>query len=194
MKQALFNPFIKYAGTKALAFGLLFISISWLFAALCNARFDGIVDLHFYDKVSWLQPMLDQFIGLLIMVLVFYLIALVLGSKPRLIDLAGTFAYSRLAFLLAPLLNISGLISNLTNQLKTIDPSHPVLPFSNDQLILLMLLSLATLALVVWLVALYFKAWKTCSNLKGNKLVFSFIAGLLIVEVITVFLTRNFIA
>lgn len=193
MKQSLFNPFIKYAGTKALAFGLLFIVISWLTAATFDTRFDGIIDLHFYDSVGLLQPLFDQLIGLIAMVVVFYLIALILGSKPRIIDLAGTFAYSRLAFFLAPFLNISGFLSGLSNLLKGIDPNNPVLPFTNSQLVLFILLSLVSVALVVWLVALYFKAWKTCSNLKGNKLVLSFIVDMLIVEILTVYLTRNFI-
>lgn len=193
MKQALFNPFIKYAGTKALTFGLLFILVSWQTASLYNTRFDGIIDLHFYDSVSLFQPLFDQLIGLIAMVVVFYLIALILGSKPRIIDLAGTFAYSRLAFFLAPFLNISGFLSGITGLLKTIDPNHPVLPFTNEQLLLFVLISLVSVALVVWLVALYFKAWKICSNLKGTKLIISFIVGLLIVEIITVYLTRNFI-
>ena len=193
MKQYLFNPFIKIAGSKALIFGLLFILISSIFAAFFNTRFDGIVDLHFYNKVNWVQPLLDQLIGLIIMVAVFYLIALILRSKPRIIDLAGTFAYSRLAFLLAPALNMSGFLSGIGNQLKSMDPNHPVLPFSSAEFVLLILLSLFSLVLVIWLVVLYFKAWKTCSNLKGNQLVVSFIAGLLIVEIVTVYLTRNLI-
>lgn len=194
MKQNLFNPFLKIAGWKALAFGLLFIVVSWLFATLCNARFDGIIDLHFADSVGLLHPLFDQLIGLIVMVVVFYLMALILGSKPRVIDLAGTFAYSRLAYVLAPLFNISGFMSGLTNQLKTIDPNHPVLPFSNSQLALFIAFTLFSLTLVVWLVALYFKAWRTCTNLKGNRLVISFIAGLLIVEIITVYLIRSLIA
>ncbi|MDI1233093.1 MAG: hypothetical protein PSX81_02295 [bacterium] len=192
MKQLLFNPFIKIAGAKALLLGLVLIIIGSVFASLFNARFDGLIDLHFYKGVNVFQALFDQIIGLIVVAFVFFITALILGSKPRLVDLVGTFAYSRLPYVFAPLLNITGVFLTFSNALQSIDPANPVLPLSSSQLVSFVFLTILSIVLVVWLVTLYFKAWKTCSNLKGNKLVLSFIAGLLIAEILTVYLTRNF--
>lgn len=191
IKQLIFNPFIKLAGLPALAFGVFFLIVGALLAGYCNARFDGVIDLHFGHSVGFVQPLIDQVLAWGSLVLVFYLLSLAFGARPRLIDLAGTMALARLPFAFAPMINAGGHISNVSDKLKSIDPQHVVFPVSGSELIIFVLLSIISVILLVWLSALYFNAYKICTNLKGNNLIVSFIVGLLMAEALSVYLIRT---
>ncbi len=190
-RQLMYNPFVRFAGVPALAFGFLFLIAGALLAGFCNARFDGAIDLHFGHSVGFILPLTDQLLAWGSLVVVFYALSLALGARPRLIDMAGTMALARLPYAIAPLINVGGHISNVTDKLSSMDPQHPVLPVSGGELVVFILLSIITVLLLVWLIALYFNAYKVCSNFKGNKLVISFIVGLVAAEALSFYLIRS---
>jgi hypothetical protein len=189
MSRLLFNPFEKIAGLQALLLGLLLMTIGAVLAALCHARYDGVIDLHFVVEINFWEPFSDQLISWLTLSAVFYMAALICGARPRPIDIIGTFALARAPFTLVPLINSTGFITRITQQMATTERQEFSMTTS-DTLYLVLLLTPVILA-VIWMVSLYLKAYKTSTNLKGNKLIVSFIAGLLVSEIVVVYLTRT---
>lgn len=57
---------------------------------------------------------------------------------------------------------------------------------SNSQIVLALLILTSSLVLTVWMITLMFNAYKVSANLKGKKLVFTFI----IVVIVSVFVSR----
>ncbi len=190
----IFNPFIKIAGIQALSFGFLFIMIGALLGGFFNARFDGVLDLHFSSDAIQISPLLDQILIWLILVIIFYPLSLMLGTKPRFVDIAGTFALARFPYAIAPISNAGGWELKLAERLMEIDKQHPSWPLNAMESIIFAVLTIFSLVLIVWMVILYFNAWKTCTNLKGKKLIISFIVGLLVAEIASSYITRTFIA
>ena len=59
MKHILFNPFEKYPDRVLIPFGLFFSVVGIIFGYIFNARYDGIIDLHFVEKVNIYQPIFE---------------------------------------------------------------------------------------------------------------------------------------
>jgi len=189
MKQLVVNPFEKIAGLQALGIGFLLMITGALLAYFCHARFDGAIDLHFGGDMHIMKPFAEQFIIWSCLSIVFYVMALTMGSRPRPIDIAGTLALARAPFTLVPLVNSTGFISSLSLHMTAENQNRLDLSPLNIS-ILIILIGIILLA-AIWLVMLYFKAYKVSTNLKGNKLVVSFIAGLLMAEIVSVYLIRG---
>ncbi len=188
MKRLWLNPFEKLAGSKALLLGMLLMLLGAFLASCFNARFDGVLDLHFGYGSSMAKPFTDQLISWLCLCLVFYVSALVCGARPRPVDIMGTFALARAPFTWTPIVNCTGFVSYLSEK---ISPTDRQLDLSAGETVILVILLCLVLLSLVWMTTLYFKAYKTCSNLKGNTLAISFIIGLLIAEILSVYLIRG---
>jgi hypothetical protein len=190
MKKLLLNPFTRIAGLQALILGIVFMLVGALLAALCHARFDGVLDLHFREDIDFTKPFIDQLFVFVSLVVVFYPVARLSGAKPRLIDIAGTFALARAPLTFAPLINLDGFLSGFASIAEQSLSKGEALLFSGMEMFILFLLVCLSLLLIIWMVALYFHAYKTSTNLKGNRLVIGFITGLILAEILSIYLTR----
>src|SRR5688572_20696063 len=95
LRSALFSPFRHIAGVWALVIGLGIMMASGAINSLTGQHFDGVLDAHFGEPLSWMH-LAEPFINWVVIVVVFYPLALVTGQvRPRLIDLAGTMALAR---------------------------------------------------------------------------------------------------
>ena len=59
MKTLLFKPFERYSETVLLVVGLIMLGAGMLVGTIFNARFDGVLDLHFSNAVSIRQTTID---------------------------------------------------------------------------------------------------------------------------------------
>ncbi len=189
MKSILLNPFRKVAGIKALLIGMACMGISAMLAVHFKARFDGVLDLHFSTTKHYLAPFTDHLQNWLVLSFMSGLIAFISGARPRVIDVLGTMAMARAPFILAPLLNLTGSMSRLAEGLEAGRQEDLSGILENEMLPLIFLGALAIVA-VVWSVIWYYNAYKTFTNLKGNKLVLSFTAMIILSEVLSVYLIR----
>lgn len=108
--------------------------------------------------------------------------ALVLSkSSVRAIDIFGTQALARAPYLIASFTGFTGVLETFSKFLLwiTTNTGNPV-EITGAQILFAVLLLILTMVLTVWLVALMFNAFKVSSNLKGAKLIVSFIVILLI--------------
>ncbi len=186
MIQKLFNPFVQIAGSKSLIFGLLFLLLSSTLAAFFNTRFDGILDAHYTKNQSFYLSYLDNLINISVITLIFFGFGSFLTKgRTRFIDILGTSALARFPLFIIPLFNIqnqSGLIGEKIIQSIT-KPND--IQLTQFEWIYLIISGIISLLLIIWYIALLFKAYKISTNLKGANLIVSFILGLVIAEIVS---------
>ena len=184
----LFNPFIRIAGTRSLAIGLVGIVAAGLAAAGAGIRFDGLLDVHAGNEVALWVPVVDGLVNWVVFTLLLLLVALLFSrSAVRLVDIAGTQAMARI-----PLLPVAA-ICTLPWIRDALDaPAAALLGGELEGISLTGLIvgAVVTLAGVVWMVALMWKAFSISCNMKGGRAIALFILAVLIAEAVTVYLTR----
>jgi hypothetical protein len=198
MKELLFNPFKRIAGVKALLAGLGVLFVSALLASLYGLRYDGAIDAHFVpngQKVSFLTSIVEQLVNILCISIFLYVSTLITGAKnTRPIDMVGTISLARFPYMFIPLLNIGSFFSRLSESILNISNEEDALAVLQDSnIIWLLVLSIPLIALVVWTIALFVNAYKVSTNLKGSKMVVSFIVGLLVAEIVSILIIRSFL-
>lgn len=185
MKNWIFNPFKHIAGTKALLAGMLGILLTGILCFISGTHLDGVIDVHFSNEGNIYWFLAEGFIDLTCIVLAFSLLGLmVAGLRFRFIDLLGTLSMARLPFLLV------ALIALIFPQEKVLDYflysylkiGTPV-TIGNWDIISFIITMLITLLVTIWSVALMYNAYRICMNIKGPKIVISFIGGLLLAEI-----------
>ena len=96
----MFNPFIRIAGTRSLAIGLVGIVAAGLAAGGAGIRFDGLLDMHAGNEVALWVPVVEGLVNWAVFTLLLLLVALLFGrSNVRLVDVAATQAMARILLL-----------------------------------------------------------------------------------------------
>ena len=183
MKKLLFNPFEKYDGRPVLALGLVATLIGSMLGYAFKARFDGVIDMHFPGEVTFTEPFTDNVFNIAVLFFVLYLIGMYSNNRTRPVDILGVVMLSRLPFYFDTLTNINNYmyefgekVMKMGNNIATIDPTEIILPAT---------LSLITIPLLIWYIALLYNGFKTATNLKTAQHKWWFAAGIVIAEIIS---------
>ena len=171
MRKILFNPFLKIAGYKALMYGWLIILITAFIAYLSHTHFDGAIDAHGGTKTLWWVYLLEPFVAWISVTMIFYSMGhLFSQSKIRFSDVAGTFALARFPMLFTALIYL-----------------YPMPDIrAVDKIGLVAVLNMVALVICgIWMIALFFNAYTVSCNPKKGKIVWTFILGLIVAEIIS---------
>ncbi len=186
-----FNPFIYIAGAQALLLGLLAILASGVLGFLSRTHFDGVLDLHTGRAAPLSVFLLEGAINWLTLAVVLLIAGKIVSRTAfRAIDVLGTQAlarwpmliaataclapgYQRVTAIIAQQLVSGGLASGKFPSLNTADA------------VVAGLVLLVIILCVIWMVALMYRAYSICCNVKGAAAAVSFIAALLVAEVIS---------
>lgn len=182
----MFNPFVRIAGIRSLAIGLAGIVAAGMAAAGAGMRFDGLLDVHAGNEVGPWVPVAEGLVNWAVFTALLLVVALLFSkSTVRLVDIAGTQAMARMPLLLVAA--ICGLpwireaFDELAISLMSGQPTG--IPWMG-----VAVGAVVTLAGVVWMVALMWKAFSVSCNMKGGPAIALFILAVLIGEVVTVLL------
>lgn len=168
--KLIYNPFERIAGSPALMSGLGIMIITAFIASFSGTHFDGLLDFHIGNRYPFFVFLVEIAINWITISFVFYASGLLLSkSRIRVIDVFGTQAMARYPFLFAAPLGFFGFF-------RDIDLSN--IPR-------LVLIGTFSIFFVIWYVAIMFHAYRIACNLRGNRLIFSFIFGVLMAEVIS---------
>ena len=187
----MFNPFIRIAGTWSLAIGLVAIVAAGLAAGGAGIRFDGLLDVHAGNQVALWVPVVEGLVNWAVFTLLLLLVALLFSrSAVRLVDIAGTQAMARIPLLPVAAICTLPWIRDAFDGLAAALLGGELAGLSWTGLIVG---AVVTLAGVVWMVALMWKAFSISCNMKGGRAIALFILAVLIAEAVTVYLTRQFL-
>ena len=171
MTQLLFNPFVRIAGLKSLVLGWAVMLLSAVVAYYGHCHFDGAIDAHLGPEAPLWIFVAETFAAWLCTAVIFYIAGVIVArSGVRFIDIAGTMALSRWPLIIVSLVGFVPL-EEPKNQFD-LQPSF-------------LLLSLAILPFAIWVIVLLYNAYVTCTGVKGNKRIISFIIALVMAEVLS---------
>ncbi len=181
------NPFYKLAGWKALISGLIALAILGLLGGYFDAHFDGVIDMHVAKEVSYGTAFFESVVNWLVLVVIWGIAAIILyGFRFRFIDLLGIMAFVRIPFIILPPLAYVFSIKETIDELTTMTLEHSaefsMEPLASFSFVAFVILSLAVIILsVIWM----YNGFKLLSNSKGVRLNVTFIAGLIVGELLS---------
>jgi len=165
-RHILLNPFAHFAEIQLVAAGLLATAVGSFLGWQCNTRFDGVLDLHFVSQTTPWQPLLDNGINLLCLVIPLYLVGRSINSKTRLIDLVSTALVARIPYYVLPLTNTGGFMHLASmNLVENATKGAPIgLGAVAANIAFAALAIVATVVFIYWL----FQGFQTATNSKKN--------------------------
>ena len=181
----LFNPFSRIRGGMALMVGLAAILFTGLLGSLSGAHFDGVLDTHVGAggprSLFLLEGILDWLclFGVL-------LIAGKLASKApmRIMDLLGTQALARWPDFLICVLTLSPGFQRAADAIG-LSAQQGRIESGGPDAIVFLAVTAAMVPIIVWVVWLMYRSYETSSGLKGGKAVATFIAAILVAEILS---------
>ena len=187
LSQYLFNPFRILAGSKSLFLGLVIILIAAFVGSLSTTHFDGVLDIHIgLEAPTWLF-FAESLINWLCMVLFLFLSALIISrSQWRFIDILGTQALSRWPTLITALVMLPD--ANLRFSmylLSKFGQSDASVAISSTDVAIFATSAIIAVLMIIWMVALMYKAYAVSCNVKGAKAIGTFVVSLILAEVVS---------
>ena len=187
LRQWLFNPFQFVAGLKALLIGLAIILISAFLGSLNTTHFDGALDVHIGQPAPALFFFAEGLIDWICVSIPLFLLGLIVSrSSLRVVDVFGTQALARWPYLITSLVMLPGANRRFAERLVPgFSQAGSPAPFSSADLLVFALAMFLSLLMLIWMVALMYRAYAVSCNVKGAKAIITFIVGLVIAEVLS---------
>jgi len=187
LSQCLFNPFRILAGSRALFLGLVIILITAFVGSLSNTHFDGVLDVHTGQETPIWLFFAENLINWLCMVLFLLLSALIVSrSQWRFVDLVGTQALSRWPTLLTALVMLPDANRRFGEYLMSkLGQSGASATINSTDAIIFFIAAIIAVLMIIWMVVLMYKAYAVSCNVKGAKAIGTFIASLILAEVVS---------
>jgi uncharacterized membrane protein len=188
LKQWLFNPFQFIAGGNALFLGLVIMLAAAFLGSLGDLHFDGVIDLHIGKPAPLWFFIAEVLIDWLCLSIVLLIAAFFVSrSSFRIIDVFGTQALARTPYLAALLVIMPKGFNRFAEYLAAKGMQQPTaITIESTDVLLFIVGIVVVLSMLVWMVALMYRAYSVSCNTKGGKAIISFIAGLIIAEILSI--------
>lgn len=194
MIKLIFNPFERYSEKQLVLTGIITTVIGTLLAISLNVRFDGILDLHFVEKIKISEPIIDVLIDTFCLVIILFAIGKSINKKTRLIDIIATTLISKIPFYILSFQNINNFSNHITDKLtkSLLTKNYSIETLTSGEMAFLILFSFLNLTLVIWFITLLFNGFKTATNAKNTKSIILFIVAIILCEIISKILISKY--
>lgn len=186
MKKILFNPFEQFSERSLILFGIATTLLLSMTGAFFNARFDGVIDLHFSRPTFFINTLTDNAVNIVLLSLALFTLGKIRNSKTRLIDIFTASLIARTPYYILPFFNWNDRILNESNkimeQFMTIQPGA-VPQFEAAQMLTLLVFAIVSILFLVWFIFLLYQGYKVATNAKGAVEVVLFGITLLLAEI-----------
>lgn len=179
--KPLYNPFEDQSENRLLLLGVATLLIGSLLAFLFNARYDGVIDLHFGDPTSLLIPFLDNLINTFCLFMILFAIGYIINRKTRAIDILVVSLVARAPYYILPLINIKNLSQNTTEKLLPL-AQDPTSNIPLGALVLVLIFGAIGILVITWFCALVFNGFRTATHAKGWNLTVGVILAVILAE------------
>jgi len=191
MKQ-LYNPFELYSERQLLIFGLVMTLIGSFLGYSFNGRFDGIIDFHLLESVTFFEVVLDNFFNAVLLTMLLFINGKLINSKTRFVDVLNASLLARIPFYILPFFNFNNVMYDVSNRTYDIMVAGSFNAISTPDMILLMLFSFVAICTLIWFSVLLWNGFKVATNAKGIKNIILFIFTILVVEVVSKYIITTF--
>lgn len=192
MKTILFKPFEYCSEKKLLLAGVGITLIGSLLGFWFNARFDGVLDLHFVQDTMFFTAFFDNVINIFSLCFVLFILAKYFNKKTRFIDILMAALISRGPMYLLSVFNSGNFLSQKAEallQYATPEKIGQIPPM--DSLWFILVFSVFSILFLIWYMALLYNGFKIACHAKGTKAVVLFCVAILVAEVLSKFLVYH---
>lgn len=185
MKKIFFNPFEQFSERPLILFGIAATILLSMTGSFFNARFDGVLDLHFVRSTYFRDTLVDNAINIVILSLALFTLGKIRNNKTRFIDVFSASLIARIPYYVVPFFNWNNRVliesEKLMQKFLTIQPGA-VPEFENTQILVLLIFAIVSLLFLAWFIYLLYQGYKVATNAKGAVEVVLFGVTLLIAE------------
>ncbi len=189
LSQWVFNPFRFIAGFKALLLGLAVILVSGFVCSFSDTHFDGVLDVHIgFGAPLWFF-LAEGLIDWVCMVIPLFFFGLIVShSSFRVIDVLGTQALARWPYLITSVVMFPDANQRVIAYIMSkFAQTAPAAAISSVDVLIFGFAMFVTVLMVIWMVALMYRAYAVSCNIKGAAAVVTFIVSLIGAEVLSKF-------
>lgn len=188
MNKILFNPFEHFAERPLILFGIASTVILSMTGAYLNARFDGIIDLHFSMPTYFINTLTDNAVNIAILSLSLFTLGKIRNSKTRFIDLFSASLIARIPYYFLPFMNWNNTIylesEKLLVQFSTLKPGT-VPEFESTQMLVLVTFAGISMLFLAWFLYVLYQGYKVATNAKGGVEILLFGITIFIAELLS---------
>ena len=183
MKKILFQPFENYSEKKLVFIGILVTLLGSFIAYLFQARFDGVLDVHFVENLELHHPFLDNSINIISLSLLLFICGKIVNKKTRLIDVFNVSLIARFPYYLISFANINDYMYNLSQRILNFVTEKPEqIDINGLDMIAILIFSLISIILLIYYLYLLYKGYQVATNAKGALPIILFIVAILFAE------------
>ena len=186
MKKVLFNPFEQFSERPLILFGISVTILLSMTGAFFNARFDGVIDLHFSTPTFFINTLTDNAINIVILSLALFTLGKYRNNKTRFVDVFTASLIARIPYYILPFFNWNNTVlvesEKLLKQFMTVQPGA-VPQFETTNMLVLVLFAGFSLLFLAWFIYLLYQGYKVATNAKGGIEIVLFGVTILIAEV-----------
>jgi hypothetical protein len=181
----LFNPFFYIAGVQALGLGLAAILLTALVGSWGHTHFDGVLDTHVGASAPLWFFLAEGMIDWLCLSVALWACGKIISQTAfRAVDLLGTQALARWPALCISLVTLPKAFQRFGSELmETLKQGK--IQFDTMDAIVFSIIVIAMIPFLCWMAALMYRSFSVSCNVKGGKAIGTFVAGLLIAEVLS---------
>ena len=192
----LFNPFRYVAGGASLAIGLAAILLAGTLGSFSKTHFDGVLDVHTgLPAATWVFVAEGVIDWLSLGVVLFILGKLASRSAFRVLDLLGTQAMARWPSVIIAAITLLPSFQRFTAYMEwKFAGIGTAVQVEVMDLVVFTLAALVLVAAIVWMVALMYRSYSVCSNMRGRKAAATFVTGVLVAEVVSKLVVLRMVA
>ncbi len=184
MRTLFFNPFQRYSEKKILLFGIPITVIGSFLGWYFNARFDGVIDLHFVKSTLPFQAFFDNLIALFCVNLVLIGLGKYFNPKTRIIDVVAATTIARTPIYLLTVFNVNNSVFNISQRLLVATQSQKIEAIAIADLVIILFFAMVSMAAIAWFFIILWSGFKTATNAKGIQKIVVFVIAIIIAEII----------
>ena len=177
------NPFTRIAGWQAFSLGLVFVILMGIIGTYTNVSFDGVLDVHNFQQMTFVHSFSFLAIDLFSLVLVMWITGLIISKSFRFVDILGTMTLAKAPLIIMAL---AGYLMKSTDSAELL--KNPALFYHSAPLIIFIILALPIL---IWNITLMYNALKISCDAKGTKLTIAFILAVIVSEIVSKIIILN---
>lgn len=176
--QIILNPFIKFSEKQLLIVGVPSGIAGSLIASTIGVTFDGLLDVHLYPETTFLDSIIENGILITLITLLLFGFGKIINAKTRFIDILNSSLLFRIPFYFTALLTSIPVIKKMEEEVMKNINSLNEINLQTTDLIVILVVSILSIVLLIYSIALLFQGFKTATNAK--KTVHYFVFGVLI--------------
>lgn len=191
MKKIIFNPFEQFSERPLILFGIAVTIVLSMTGAFFNARFDGVLDLHFSTPTFFINTLTDNTVNVVILSIALFTLGKIRNSKTRFIDIFTASLIARIPYYFLPFFNWNNVVllesEKLLQQFMTAQPNAAP-QFESSQMLILVAFALVSMLFLAWFIYLLYQGYKLATNAKGAVEIVLFGVTILIAEAFSKFI------